>query len=254
MARRTLRSRASQPCRVNITGTGTRTRSPADNSSRYRRAARTSSTAAPLLPDPAGPAITSRPDPRPPYSACRSPTWPARSSRSPAAASPGSGGNCREPTAAEAGPASGRDGVAHRTAIGSGASNPRSAAARTHWSDTAPAIRSARASRSGRLAASPACVPMRQAQPSMPAAATTTATANAPYAGQVITMLRRRHPHPVQKPGRASRDHSSHHDQHPAGDSASLYRQSARQAKTMSANKARLAAAAGRLRRTAGNE
>src|SRR6266567_8586258 len=51
----------SHPCNVNITGTGTCDRSATGTCSRYLSAARTRSTAAPLLPDPGEPAITSRP-------------------------------------------------------------------------------------------------------------------------------------------------------------------------------------------------
>ena len=66
----------------------------------------------------------------------RSPIWPPRSHASLAASSSGKGGNRVECTAAETGPASGRDDLFHRAGIGSSASNPRSAAACAHWSRT----------------------------------------------------------------------------------------------------------------------
>ena len=56
----------SHPCKVNITGTGTNCRSVKVTCCLCSRAARTSNTAAPVLPDPGSPMITSRPDPRPP--------------------------------------------------------------------------------------------------------------------------------------------------------------------------------------------
>jgi len=55
-----------QPCKVNSTGTGTRSRFSAGVRSRWRRASRSIRIAAELLPVPGPPVMISRPEARPP--------------------------------------------------------------------------------------------------------------------------------------------------------------------------------------------
>lgn len=93
-----------------MTGTGTSGRTSSGTLRRWRKAAKISSTAALLLLAPGPPAITSRPDPSPPYTSCSSLTRPARSRCFPAAASPGNGANRVEATAAATGPVNGAAG------------------------------------------------------------------------------------------------------------------------------------------------
>jgi hypothetical protein len=101
------RSRVAGSWELSVNALADRGVPQARTCSRCSRAASTSNTAALLLPEPAEPMITIRPEPSPPYTACRSRSPPFRSCRCFTTASPGNGGNCREPAAAETGPATG---------------------------------------------------------------------------------------------------------------------------------------------------
>src|ERR1022692_4462031 len=105
----------SQSWAVTSTGTGIFALPAEEAWPRYLSAARISRIAALLFPEPGAPVMISRPDPSPPYMACRSLTWPHDSCAAPADSRPGSVSNRRDLIAAAFGTAIASDGLAQVT-------------------------------------------------------------------------------------------------------------------------------------------